>query len=358
MITIKARINVSGNGGTINSLTSNAVGNNISSPISAVLGKRSVTVKNPFILGVSKLGSGATYYADTLPYFMGKEFSNAYGVFPNPYTFTINGISITQFIITFDTVNGAFPKSITVDNKTYVDDDSQWEIIVDSKNTHTITIDNWNKPNSPLIITSIYADINIEIDKYNLISFDSDILDKSNIEQPSYGVISNTANLSFNDFTEQVLDLIVKKLLHSGVGITVYLDNDISNKQEQVCQMYIQSLSYDNDNRAVSLSLKDNLEVMQNINVSPIYYTPTVSTEQPLSFIYEELYNLTIANGFDMLSLDELDETTKSILEDTMLVYPLLESSNLWNEWDKLCQATLSNMYVDRNGVVVFRHKV
>lgn len=357
MITIKARINLSENGGSINSLTSNAVGNNISSDIDTVLGKKSVNVKNPFILGVSKLGSGATYYSKTLPYFMGKQISNSNGEFATPYTFTINGSNITQFIITFDTTHNAYPKSITVDGKTIVDDDAQWEIVVNSANSHTITIGNWNKPNSPLIITSIYADVNIEIARNNLISFESDILDRSNIQQPTYGIISNSANIVFNDLNEQVLDLITKKLLHSGVPVTAYIDNDISNQQEQICAMYIQSLSYDSDNRQVNVSLKDKLEEWQKINVSAIYIDLTDVEKQNAKYYYNQLYNHTTElSSVNILSFDELDSDTQSILTTTNIEYPILDQDTLWNEWTKLCELCLLHIYVNNEGRAVVKY--
>lgn len=357
MITIKARIKLSKNGGTINSITSNAEGNNISSPMSSVLGKRSVTVQNPFILGVSILGSGATYYADTLPYFMGSQISNEYGVFAEPYTFTISGVNITQFIITFDTTHNAYPNSITVDGKTYTDDDAVWEIIVDRASTHTITINNWNKLNSPLIITSIYADLNIEIDRNNLVSFESDISSEANVNQPTYGIISNPANIVFNDFNEQVLDLITKKLLHSGIAVTAYLDNDMANAQEAVANMFIQSLSYDNNNRQVNIALKDNLEEWQKIIISPLEIDVTKIETQKAKYYYDYLYNKSLElTNVKMLSFNQLDSLTRSILNNTTITYPILDQGTLWDNWNKLCELCLLHIHINNEGIAVVQY--
>lgn len=353
MITIKGRINISESGGTIQSITSgNLKGNNISATIKNVLGKKNVSVGNPFILGSSKLGSGATY-ADSLPYFMGAQLSDSNGNFANPYTISISGSNITAFVISFDTSNGAYPKSITVDGTTFVDDDPIFEINCNTADTHTITISNWNKPNSPLIITGIYADINIEIDETNLMSFDSDIMDRSNIQYPTYGIISNNANLIVADNKEQILDFITNQILHSDIKATLWLDNTFLGQQQPICEMYIQQLNYDNDNKQVNITLKDNLEQWQEINVAPLYYDPRVLKTEPAKWVYDYLYGITTELGFEF---EELNEVTLNVLNDTIIQYPLLESADLWTEWDKLCQLCLLHIYVNNMNKVVVKY--
>lgn len=353
MITIKASINVSSNGGTIQGISgTNLIGNNVSANIEDVLGKQSVQVGNPFVLGVSKLGEGA-YYADNLPYFMSRQLSDSDGNFQNSYTITINGSNITAFVIAFDTNNGAFPKSITVDGETFVDDDPVWEINCEDTDTHTIVISNWNKNNSPLIITGIYADINIEVDKNNLMSFESDIMDRSNIQYPDYGIISNIARLEVADKNEQILDLINQQILNSGIKITVYIDNNTSNIKEQICEMFIQELSYNNDNRQVNISLKDNLETWQDINVEPLLYDPTNPKTEKAKYFYDYLYGITTDLGY---SFEELDTDTLNVLNNTVIEYPLLYSSNLWNEWDKLCQLCFLHIYINNMNKVVVKY--
>lgn len=357
MITLTARINLSENGGTINSLNSNLSGNNVSADINEVLGKRTVKIGNPFILGKSILDSGA-YYAHSLPYFMSSELSNIMGNFAQSYTITISGKNITQFVIAFDTTNRAFPNSIIVDGETIYDDDPIWEINVETADTHTIEISNWNKPYSPLIITSIYADINIYIDKNNLISFNSDISDRADREYPSYGIISNSASLTFTDLDEHIYDLITLQILHSGIKIDVWLNNDVSNKQEQVCLMETRELSYNNVNRQVQLSLKDNLEEWQEI------YTPEIgrylSNGEPMSpksakWLYLNLYMET-PKKHNMQLFEELDSKTQEVLENTIIEYPLLESGTLWDSWQKLCELCLLHIYVDNNGRTVVKY--
>lgn len=363
MITLRAKINISTNNfNTINSINEEySMANNISAPIQSVLGKRSGRIGNPFILGKSKLGDGS-YYANSVPYFMGEYLSDDYGNFqPKVYTIVISGSSISAVTLVFDTENDGHPDSIydRDEGKFLYVNDSQVEIIFNrTLNEHTIIIPNWNKPNSNFILTGIYTDINIEIDRKNLTSFNSEIVDRTNTQYPSYGIISNSANLNFADFDEQLLSLITKKILHSGIEVSVWLNNTESNKQEQVCSMGIRELSYDNDNRQVQVSLKDNLEEWQDINVSGVgYYLPNGEPigDKSAKWFYQKLFEET-PEKYNMQSFEELDMETQNILENTIIKYPTLEEDNLWNEWQKLCELCLLHIYIDNEGKTVCRY--
>lgn len=352
MITITAKIGSAGSGGRINSIESNLFGNNISKPISDISGKRSVNVGNPFILGGSKLGSGATY-ADNLPYFMGAQLSDSDGNFSTPYTITISGSNISSLIIAFDTTNGAFPKSITVDGNTIVDDDPVWEINCDNADSHSIVISNWNKTNSPLIITSVYSNIDIEIDKSNLISFDGEIMDRSDIQYPVFGIISNKASLVVSDSNEQILDLIGQRLLNSGSQVNVWMNNTSAEIETQIVSMRIKELTYDNYSREVSMQLTDGLEDLQDINFPAINYDPSAPKTETARYFYNKLYTMTTGLGY---SFEPLDIETAKKLNNTVIQYPLLYSSSLWDEWDKLCQLCLLHFYKNNKGKIVVKY--
>lgn len=351
MITINAKIDIMrGKLANIKSSDSNIVGINVSPSIGSVIGKKMQPNIKPFMLGKSKLGAG-NYYISQLPYIVGRELANENGEFTNSYTISITSYQILeQIIIVFDTINRTHPNSIIVDGKTYIDDDPQFEIVFrEKKITHTITINNWNTPNTPLIITSIYANANIEIDRKTLLHYDSSIFDRSNINYPSYGIMSNGGSITLADYDEQILDLITQKILHSGISVEVFLTNTLTDKSEQLAKLSITELKYDNDNRSVDLQLKDSLEEWQELNVEAIYYNPAKPTTQNCKWLYDYLYSKT-PQKYSMLSFIELDKETKNILTNTIIQYPLLESDNLWNEWDKLCQLCHLNIFVNESG--------
>lgn len=361
MITVTARINISNNGGTINSIVNQNIDdkNNVSANINKVLGKRNISVGNPFILGSSRLDSGAKYTNSTVPYFIGGQLSDRIGNFAKTYNFTIRGTGISSVMLVFDKENGGHPNSVWVDNEIIYDDDAQFEIVFkNTANAHLIGISNWNKPYSPLIISAIYADISIEIDESNLISFDSDIVDRSDIKYPSFGIVSNSANLTFSDFDEQVLDLIAQQILHSGIKVDVFLNNTDSNTEEQICLMETRELSYDNENRQVQVSLKDNLEKLQEIEVKPLYYyNEDGSNKEPQTAqqYYEYLWSQT-PEEFGFLSFSALDDSTKERLSSTTIQYPILENGTLWDSWQKLCELCLLHIYVDNEGNSIVKY--
>ena len=360
MLQIKARINISGTtqGATITAV-SNLKGNNVSGVVNDVVNKVSVPLGNPFVLGRSVTGIKDVYY-DKLPYYMGGQLADESGNFQEKYVITFTGKTVSNYIIAFDKENDRHPNTVTVDGVVLTDNTAQLELPLDSsKTTHTIEIDNWNTPDYPLIITGLYAVKDLEITQKNLESFSSNIMDRQNAEYPTYGLISNSANLSFYDFDESALDLIITKVLHSGVHVIVWLGDDETGVSEQICEMEIRELSYDNNNRKVDITMKDNLEDMQNINVSAINYDPRYPQSQTGQWYYEYLYNITVGlNKYNILSFENLDAQTQNVFRKTNIEYPLLESGNLWDSWDKLCQLCLLHMYIDNENRVVVKYSI
>ena len=262
---------------------------------------------------------------------------------------------ITSLTIAFDTVNNRHPNKIFIDGKEYIDDDAIFTVSdLEPLSSHTIVIDNWNSPNYPLVITGIYAEVSIEIDRRNLISISRSIFDRSDLKLPSWGIISNAGNIEFTDLDGEIRDYAEQLLLESGLKCEIFLNNTLANAQEKIGLFETDEWDYDNDNRVVSVSLKDDLEEWQDINVAEISYDPRNPEHNPFKWLYEKLWAITTANNnYDMLSFDKLDESTQDILSNTYIQYPLLESGSLWQQWTKLCEVCQLHIYKDNNGVVV-----
>ncbi len=352
MLRITAKINIGENGGTLNTVTSSQSGINVSSTFNEVIGHHE-QIQRPFILGRSRLGGGDRF-TKKANFYIGRIASDSNGNFSSNYVIDVSGENITQLTIVFNKRDKQFPKSILVDGEAFYDDDANWTIKLDSANTHTITISNWNKPNSPFVITSIYTDLSINIDESNLLDFERTISDRSSTNAPSFGIISNSGSMSFIDKDGEVLDLIAQQLLSNKNIISVYLKNTKTNAQEQIAYFNTQKWSYSNSLSVVDVQLKDDLEEWQNINVPAINYVPNVSTSQTAKWLYNYLHSKTPAK-YRMLSFDELDEKTKSVLNSTTILYPFLESGSLWAEWDKLCQLCFLHIYKENSGITVCR---
>lgn len=355
MITLTAKIELlksgigNGENGTLSGVSmspSTLSGNNASAEIGAIMGFKS-PIKKPFVFGKSVLGGGDKYYGQ-LDYFMGGQLSDENGDFANSYTITVSGSDINAITLAFDDLNGAYPKSIIVDEKPIVDDDPFWTVGLATLDEHTITISNWNKPNSPLIISGIYIDLTIDIDRKNIQSLECSIFDRADISLPSYGIISNTGSIAFNDIDGEVRDYAEQQILKSGLNVTIALNNTLTKASQTVAVLKTADWDYDSYNRAVTVSLKDDLEEWQEINVPTVEYVPTISTSKSAEWFYRYLHEKT-PSKFNMLSFESLDSATKAILSGITIQYPFLESDTLWNEWQKLC--TLCKLYIYKNSV-------
>ena len=280
---------------------------------------------------------------------------------------------INSLTIDFDKINNRHPKRIYIDDVEYIDDDPIFTIAnLNSSRIHKIRIDNWNSPNYPLVITGIYAEVNIDIDYRNLISISRSIFDRSDLKLPSFGIISNSGNIEFNDNSGEILDYAEQLLLQSGLSCEIKLNNTLVDGASETIGLFeTDQWDYDNDNRVVSVSLKDDLEEWQEINVSEIKYEPNKPQHKSFAYFYELLWKLTsnrssyvndkgetiIGTGnYNMLSINELDEDTQAVLKNTYIQYPFLEIGSLWQQWTKLCQVCQLHIYKNSDGVIVCRY--
>lgn len=356
MITLTARVNLITfkNGGALLSASLNRETSNISAPLSNVV-KTKKKGSNPFIFGASILGEGATF-SDGEEYYIGNIPADENGSFIPQYTIGVNGNQISALTIVFDDYNNQFPTSITIDGETYLNDDPYFTVInLNPTNTHAIVINNWNTPNYPLRIQGIYVDLNLELDRRNMLNLDRSIFDRSDLELPSYGIISNTGNIEFNDLDGEIKDYAEMNLLQSGIDVEVYINNTLTKTNELIGKFNSSDWNYDNDNRQVTLSIKDDLEEWQDINIDGINYDPRTPVSQNLAYFYNYLYNFT-PSKYNMLEYDELDSITKNILFNTVVQYPTLENGSLWDGWTKLCEVAQAHIYKDNEGNTVFKY--
>lgn len=354
MITINAKINlIQNNRNELDYLSTNLSRNNISSELGAILGVKKETT-NPFILGASKLGNGSTF-SGGVDYFIGNVLCDESGNFAETYSIEIydnNNLvdNLNSITIAFDTTNNRHPKSIIVNGVEYFDDDAIYTIIGIDSPKAIIEISNWNTPNYPIVISGIYLNIDIDINERNLISFDRGNPTRSDNKLPSYGIISSTGNIEFNDLNGEIKDYAEQLLLTSDLVVKIYLNNTLTRKSVQIGDFETEKWDYDNDNRVVNVTLKDDLEEWQDIQISGINYDPRepfkIIAEGRMSNVYKWLWDRT-PSKYKMLSYAELDEETKTILYDTKIAYPLLKDDTLWKQWEKLCQTCALYIYKD-----------
>ena len=242
----------------------------------------------------------------------------------------------------------------------FVDDDPIFNI-VDLKlgNFVYIEIEDWNKPNSPLVITGIYTEPSIEVDLKNQNALNRNIVDRADTMLPSYGIISNVGNIDFNDTTGNILDYANQNFLTGDMRVEFTLTNTLTKKSQLVGVFKTSEWNYDNNNRAVSVALKDDLEEWQDIFVEGINYDPRERYKVLKNGSMEDLYNWLherTPSKYQMLTFEELDDITKEILSNTKLQYPLLEEGTLWEQWTKLCQVCGCYIYKNNKGKTTFTY--
>jgi hypothetical protein len=325
--------------------------NNISADFSSIINNKNdvgTYVSKPFIIGSSKLGSGYTF-ATKVNYFIGKKLCDEKGNFDNPYLIRLIGSSY-NFTIIFNTFSNEYPKSVNVSGKDYYLSSPILQVSqpMEAGNIE-IKFDSWNIPNRPIIIEKIYDGVSLDINKRNLLSFSADSMQRENAELPSWGIISNKGNIELKDFDKRIYSLAKNKLLKSDSLCYMSLRNTLfKGKNERIATMYTDSWEYDRENYIAKVSLKDDLEEWQDINISAIDYDYTKSQYYPMSDIYIKLHSLT-PRKYNMIGYENLSERTKTILANTKIYYPFLKSSSLWNAWYKLCQ--VCQLYIYKNAL-------
>ena len=349
MITLTAKISPkSTNSSQISNLSASGSKNNVSAEIGDVLGKKT-TQDNPFIIGASSLGDGAT--------FLGK--SRSYISFASNIIITIKGNVSNGLVIVFDTLNNRHPKNIYINSKTYLVDSAVFKVEGLPQTTNYIRIPNWNTPNYPKVISGIYLpQEDIYINLSNIISLNGNINYRSDNKLPSYGILSNSGKLEANDNDNSVLELAEKQELTSDMDIVVELNNTLAKISVDVGHFKTKEWEYDNDNRSFSVSLKDDLVEWQDIQVKGINFDPrnpyAVLPNGTMADLYKWLHSTErTPQKYEMLSFEELDAKTQEILNSTSTKYPLLEDGTLWEQWTKLCEVCGLYIYKNNNGKTV-----
>lgn len=210
-----------------------------------------------------------------------------------------------------------------------------------------------------IIITAkiyITEDEVIEINRKNLIRLEGSIFDRADLRLPSFGIISNNGSIEFNDTSGKVLEYADKVMLTKGLKCEIYLGNSLAKNVNCLIGTYkTDEWRYDNENHSVSVSIKDDLEEWQDINVAGVTYDPSKPEAKPFSWVFNILYPKT-TEKYNMQHYSDADTQTRYVLDNTYLQYPMIEGGSLWAQWTKLCQACQMHIYKSQNGVIMCRY--
>jgi hypothetical protein len=191
----------------------------------------------------------------------------------------------------------------------------------------------------------------LKLNKKNIISIDQNIIDRSDIKKPSWGIVSNSGIIEFadNDKDLQVEDLVEALKLTNKAKVNISLENTIAKSKNTVGEFWASSWNYDGIAHIVTLTIKDDLEEWQEIQteILPVQVALT-GTE-----IYEYLKSITPNKWV----FADLDEVTQNTLDKYYIYFPYLNRASLWRQWEKLCEACGLNIFKNKeNKVVVSYH--
>lgn len=364
MIRMTAEIELLEGSGEIqtNSISITPDGNNISADIVDVVSVRRAG-SDPFLFGVSTLGSGATFSSGE-NYFIGSEMSDENGDFATPYVLTLSilceqeaGTTISpNFSIVFDTVHNAYPSSITVawDSGTsqgssttailspYFVFNTDEEITLGQNRiiSFTVTMSDWSAPKYPLRIQGIDTGLYLYFDRRNLISLSTPIKDRSDNEQPSYGLISNEGEMTVIDTTLEIKEYARMKILKPDLDVQIWLEDTITKKKQSIGKFKTNKWSYNNQNFEVTIQLKDDLEELQNINANE-KITRTLSLNSSIFDLYSTLLDLTPTK----YNIEEISSDNINYLKNIIIPYYFIDDGSIWEQWNKFCNITGAHLY-------------
>lgn len=351
MIKLTAKINLSEAGGNIASNDINTEPNNIGADVDSVLNTQK-EAKSPFIIGFSTLGDGNTYES-SLDYYMGSVVSNEYKVFEPAYVLTVEGAGVESLTIVFDATNQQYPTSIIADNITHnYKADYKYTVSLDgTMDSHTITIANWNVANAPLVITGIYASLSLEFDYDKLADLEAQHIDRSNIEEPSYGIYSNTGSMRIIDSNGEIKRYAEKRILRNGLKLTITLSNTLTDTKQVVGVYNTTDWDYDYINNEATCTLGEDLEELQEIQFGGIPLE--IGVAKTGRDIYEELHEAT-PDKFNFIAFSELSAKAQNRLNNIKTSRLFMEGGSLWAEWTKLCEISRGHITNSFDGHSVF----
>ena len=367
MIRMTAEIEILHSEWTITSASINPdpTGTNVSAPLENVISMHKIG-SNPFIFGASKLNNGEVFSSEE-DYYIGKQLSNSEtGAFTTPYVLTMYmaGVVVLKpinFRIIFDTYYNAYPKNITVniyvassdtptETKTFVNT-SPYFVFNGEKNVSLIsrvevTMSDWSMPGYPLRIQGIYTGLSIYGDRRNLLSISAPIKDRSDNEQPSYGIISNAGTLSLVDGTREIKEYARLGLLTSDLDVQLWLEDTQSKKKQSLGKFKTDKWSYDNINFEVTIDFKDEIEELQNNKTNGLQLQDEVLTFLDIyTWIINNVKNL----GFNFI----LDNISSDLLQNINCKYTYLENGSYWEQFSKLCNLAGLHIYENTNREII-----
>ena len=99
-----------------------------------------------------------------------------------------------------------------------------------------------------------------------MINIEISTFDRSDLQLPSWGILSNSASIEFKDTDLTFLHLAESNQLNEGAECEIRVNNTDRQSLNKIGVFKAKEWTYDNNTHTVFVSLRDNLEEWQDIN--------------------------------------------------------------------------------------------
>lgn len=382
MIKIKARVKLVDDYDYIESVGSDVYqpNNNVSASFNEVFEKSYETSKvfllakreNDVVLGGSALDSGFTYSDGQENYYISRAMSSNEqeseengGGYPLDGNIDIilhiyNDVSSpteSNITIVFDEQNIGYATKLQITDvdgvRTVTNHSTTFKTSIKVQYPYdaNIRIQSWSKPNSPIIVSSIYDRLVFEIDESRMLNCEFELNEKADPTLPKFGVISNDGSIEFKDYDGLFLSYIERGMLKDKKKVSFYLENTVDRTEQEISTFLSNDVSYDDDSRVANISLVDNLVAWQDVKDVRIY----LQKNKTMKDVYDALVDLSAPLGYEFADIDNDNEFSdlKSYLMSITLGYFFLKNDNLWAQWQKFCEATGLYLYINKENKIV-----
>lgn len=182
-------------------------------------------------------------------------------------------------------------------------------------------------------------DFNIDNVTYN---YDTDSIStiklphqlSSNIAQPEYGVISQTATIELIDKERTLFDLLNSSARKRKGNVAIYL-NDVN-----ILDMSIDNIDYSLNGSNVVVYLKDDLILLTNYTAKSFIMGEKVTLLNIVQNVFNETQK--VIGNYQL----NIDSTTNNILEKIVINYGYIQKGTLWDIWNKIAQCGILKIYI------------
>lgn len=326
---------------------------------------------NPFIVGLTKVGTGATFTASTNGYdgYASKVATSEvwYDEYEKHLGYKIpnDGLRITvtssenieMLTLYFDKFSNAYPVRMTLDYGTYHEDVDNYSPrmfafkLDGSSNVAVITLLSWSQPNSIVRLTGLLDGLEETYDRSNNLQRVSVKMQSTASDLPEYGCIGKTDSIALYDNDYQIRQLAERGFLNKGLPISVYVNNNLVSS-------YSSSADWNENGKEISVSMEDeimNWDAIQLDLAEPprVYVGVNTFSENRADNLWELLIStLKIAGvevdmGGEYLGRLEVSTATVTHLKNIRLgIWYQPEQLNLSEFVNNICTLGQINIYI------------